>query len=35
MRNADGAGEHCHMGATRLRHQTVFDWLKNTLALKS
>jgi len=33
MRSADGAGEHCHMGAMRLFHQTVFDWLAKTLAL--
>lgn len=31
MRNADGAGEHCHMGAMRLLHQTIFDWLHTTL----
>ena len=34
MRNADGAGEHCHMGAMRVFHQTVFDWLHTTLALQ-
>ena len=33
MRSADSAGEHCHMGAMRLFHQTVFDWLAKTLAL--
>jgi pimeloyl-ACP methyl ester carboxylesterase len=32
MRNSDGAGEHCHMGAMRLLHQTIFDWLHVTLA---
>ncbi|MFC6644657.1 alpha/beta hydrolase family protein [Granulicella cerasi] len=31
MRNIDGAGEHCHMGAMRLTHQTIFDWLSETL----
>ncbi|WP_211748207.1 alpha/beta fold hydrolase [Paenibacillus sp. Marseille-Q4541] len=31
MRNADGAGEHCHMGAMRLLHQTIFDWLHTNL----
>ncbi|MGE6880310.1 alpha/beta hydrolase family protein, partial [Bacillus mobilis] len=31
MRNADGAGEHCHMGAMRQLHQTIFDWLHTTL----
>ena len=35
MRSKDGAGFHCHMGAMRLLHQTVFDWLENTLASKS
>ena len=24
MRNVDGAGEHCHMGAMRLTHQQIF-----------
>lgn len=32
MRSGDGAGEHCHMGAMRLLHQTIFDWLEKTLA---
>jgi hypothetical protein len=32
MRNSEGAGEHCHMGAMRLLHQTIFDWLHVTLA---
>jgi pimeloyl-ACP methyl ester carboxylesterase len=31
MLNADGAGEHCHMGAMRITHQTIFDWLHSTL----
>jgi predicted alpha/beta-fold hydrolase len=31
MRSADGGGEHCHMGAMRLLHQTIFDWLEKTL----
>ncbi len=34
MRNAEGGGEHCHMGAMRLLHQTIFDWLHTTLALQ-
>jgi len=34
MRNIDGAGEHCHMGAMRVTHQTIFDWLENTLRSK-
>jgi pimeloyl-ACP methyl ester carboxylesterase len=32
MRSADGGGEHCHMGAMRLLHQNIFDWLEETLA---
>jgi pimeloyl-ACP methyl ester carboxylesterase len=32
LRAADGAGEHCHMGAMRLAHQTMFDWLDETFA---
>jgi hypothetical protein len=34
MKNADGAGEHCHMGAIRLLYQTSFDWLAVTLSSK-
>jgi predicted alpha/beta-fold hydrolase len=29
---SDGAGEHCHMGAMRRAHQTMFDWLDETFA---
>ncbi len=29
---AEGAGEHCHMGAMSLAHQTIFDWLGDTLS---
>ncbi len=29
---AEGAGEHCHMGAMYRAHQTIFDWLDETLA---
>ncbi|MFE7587998.1 alpha/beta fold hydrolase [Kitasatospora sp. NPDC057512] len=29
---AEGAGEHCHMGAMFRFHQTAFDWLDTTLA---
>jgi pimeloyl-ACP methyl ester carboxylesterase len=32
MRSADGSGEHCHVGAMRLLHQNIFDWLEKTLA---
>jgi pimeloyl-ACP methyl ester carboxylesterase len=31
MRNADGAGQHCHEGAMYLLHQTVFNYLAKTL----
>ncbi|KUN17994.1 dipeptidyl aminopeptidase [Streptomyces corchorusii] len=31
MRDADGAGEHCHEGAMYLLHQTVFNYLAKTL----
>ncbi|SEG33511.1 Alpha/beta hydrolase family protein [Bryocella elongata] len=34
MRNVDGAGEHCHMGAMRITQQTIFDWLAETLSPK-
>jgi hypothetical protein len=27
----EGAGEHCHVGALSLAHQTMFDWLDRTL----
>ncbi|MER6523207.1 alpha/beta hydrolase [Streptomyces sp. NPDC001553] len=29
---AEGAGEHCHMGAMSRFHQIAFDWLDTTLA---
>ncbi|MFE4393428.1 MULTISPECIES: alpha/beta hydrolase family protein [Streptomycetaceae] len=29
---AEGAGEHCHMGAMFRLHQVAFDWLDTTLA---
>ena len=29
---SEGAGEHCHMGAMGRLHQTIFDWLDETLA---
>jgi pimeloyl-ACP methyl ester carboxylesterase len=31
LREADGAGEHCHMGAMGRAHQTIFDWLDGVL----
>jgi len=31
LREADGAGEHCHMGAMSRLHQCIFDWLAETL----
>ncbi|WP_329070301.1 alpha/beta hydrolase family protein [Amycolatopsis sp. NBC_01480] len=32
LTEAEGAGEHCHMGAMSRAHQTMFDWLDDTLA---
>ncbi|MEV4316186.1 alpha/beta fold hydrolase [Actinocrispum sp. NPDC049592] len=32
LKEADGAGEHCHMGAMSRAHQIIFDWLDETLA---
>jgi pimeloyl-ACP methyl ester carboxylesterase len=32
LTSAEGAGEHCHMGAMYRVHQTMFDWLDETLA---
>ena len=32
LTEAEGAGEHCHMGAMYRAHQTIFDWLGETLA---
>lgn len=29
---AEGAGEHCHMGALTRSHQVMFDWLDDVLA---
>ncbi|MFJ9458361.1 alpha/beta hydrolase family protein [Kitasatospora sp. NPDC101447] len=31
LTEAEGAGEHCHMGAMARLHQSVFDWLDTTL----
>jgi hypothetical protein len=31
LHEADGAGEHCQMGAMATSHQTIFDWLDETL----
>jgi hypothetical protein len=31
LHEADGAGEHCHMGAMSRLHQCIFDWLNETL----
>jgi pimeloyl-ACP methyl ester carboxylesterase len=31
MRDADGAGQHCHEGAMYQFHQTVFNYLAKTL----
>ncbi len=35
MRTAEGAGEHCSLGAMRRMHQTIFDWLDETLGWDS
>ena len=32
LRESDGAGEHCHMGAMGRTHQLIFDWLDDILA---
>jgi hypothetical protein len=32
LTTAEGAGEHCHMGAMYRAHQVMFDWLDQTLA---
>ena len=31
LTDAEGAGEHCHMGAMFRAHQVIFDWLGETL----
>jgi pimeloyl-ACP methyl ester carboxylesterase len=31
LAEAEGAGEHCHMGAMLRAHQVIFDWLDTTL----
>jgi pimeloyl-ACP methyl ester carboxylesterase len=31
LREDEGAGEHCHMGAMSRAHQVIFDWLAQTL----
>ena len=33
LTDEQGAGEHCHMGAMSLAHQTMFDWLDTTLGV--
>jgi pimeloyl-ACP methyl ester carboxylesterase len=35
LTDAEGAGEHCHMGAMSRAHQTMFDWLDETLSAQS
>jgi pimeloyl-ACP methyl ester carboxylesterase len=32
LKDAEGAGEHCHYGAMSRAHQLMFDWLDTTLA---
>ena len=31
LTTAEGAGEHCHVGALRRTHQVIFDWLAETV----
>jgi hypothetical protein len=31
LREDEGAGEHCHVGAMSRLHQVIFDWLGQTL----
>jgi pimeloyl-ACP methyl ester carboxylesterase len=31
LRESEGAGEHCHMGAMGRAHQVIFDWLDGVL----
>lgn len=33
LTDAEGAGEHCHMGAMSRLHQVIFDWLDPILAV--
>lgn len=35
LTDAEGAGEHCHYGATSRAHQQMFDWLDTTLAAQN
>jgi hypothetical protein len=32
LRESEGAGEHCHMGAMGRAHQVIFDCLDDVLA---
>ena len=31
LKQSEGAGEHCHVGAMSRLHQTIFDWLDDTV----
>jgi len=31
LKESEGAGEHCHVGAMSRLHQTIFDWLDDTV----
>ncbi|MGW0631144.1 hypothetical protein [Streptomyces sp. NPDC002758] len=31
LTDAEGAGEHCHMGAIGRAHQVMFDWFDSAL----
>jgi pimeloyl-ACP methyl ester carboxylesterase len=35
LTEAEGAGEHCHMGAMGRTHQVIFDWLDTTVGANS
>ncbi|MET0908521.1 MAG: alpha/beta hydrolase, partial [Ilumatobacteraceae bacterium] len=35
FRNADGAGMHCEMLNRSMANRQIFDWLDDTLALRS
>jgi len=32
LKESEGAGEHCHVGAMSRLHQTIFDWLDHIVA---
>jgi pimeloyl-ACP methyl ester carboxylesterase len=34
LKESEGAGEHCHVGAMARLHQTIFDWLDRTVTAR-